>query len=369
MTAEIEGFIRQAATARGIDPDTAVRVARSEGGVDEYAKRGTFSTGSSWWPFQQHYGGAGYEQYGNVAGQGNGFTALTGWQPGDPAAWKDSVRYALNRAKRDGWGAWYGAAAAGIGRWDGIDRSHPWDANTETWDYERKGEPVPAKPMLRTTSDLNLRDKPTAEGSTVLEMVPQGSLVEPLDTRAWRRVRHNGRDGWMAADYLEDAPAGPVATSIKYDQNFPLRLQFEDYSCSIRTTQMMLESVGILVDIGTLHGQMVPEYVSEEVGLLDGSGAGIVQMMRIHYGVVAQNFSPATWDGVVDVAGKLPVGLGGHGWGGVGHWVAVRYVKSDTLVLANPGGTGPVFGQQFLDRQRWDSIAHAWSAVVITGRA
>ena len=49
---EIEACIRDAATKRGIDPDIAVKVARSEGGVDEYAKVGKFPTGWSWWPFQ-----------------------------------------------------------------------------------------------------------------------------------------------------------------------------------------------------------------------------------------------------------------------------------------------------------------------------
>jgi hypothetical protein len=96
-----------------------------EGGVSEPARRGTFSTGSSWWPFQLHYGGAGtpYASLGNVAGMGNDFTALTGWQPGDPAAWKDSVDYALDKAKAGGWGPWYGAAAAGIHGFDGISRA------------------------------------------------------------------------------------------------------------------------------------------------------------------------------------------------------------------------------------------------------
>ena len=133
---EYEAFVRAAARARGIDEDTAVKVARSEGGVDEPARRGTFATGSSWWAFQLHYGGAGYEHFGTVAGMGNGFTKLTGWQPGDPRAWKDAARYALNRVKASGWGAWYGAAAVGVGQWDGIDRAHPWNANAEVWDFE-----------------------------------------------------------------------------------------------------------------------------------------------------------------------------------------------------------------------------------------
>ena len=82
MTAEIEGFIREAAAVRGINPDIAIRVARSEGGVDEYARCGKFATGWSWYAFQLHYGGPGYEHLGTVAGMGTGFTKLTGWQPG-----------------------------------------------------------------------------------------------------------------------------------------------------------------------------------------------------------------------------------------------------------------------------------------------
>ena len=70
---EVEDYITQAASARGIDPNIALRVAKSEGGT-ETARRGTFKTGSSWWPFQLHYGGKGYEQLGTTAGMGNTFT-------------------------------------------------------------------------------------------------------------------------------------------------------------------------------------------------------------------------------------------------------------------------------------------------------
>lgn len=122
MTDNIRDYIAEAAMLRGMDPGIALRVAQSEGGF-EAARRGTFATGSSWWPFQLHYGGAGYEYLGNVAGMGNSFTAMTGWAPGDPAAWKDSVDYALDVARRSGWGQWYGAAAAGIGNFQGIPRA------------------------------------------------------------------------------------------------------------------------------------------------------------------------------------------------------------------------------------------------------
>lgn len=131
----IEAYIRQAAQARGIDPDVAVKVALYEGGRDprkpnqapftDPAVRGTFATGSSWWPFQLHYGGKGYEQYGTTAGMGNDFTAATGYQPGDPRAWQAATDYALDQAVKIGWrgggnGGWYGAKAAGIGDRQGL---------------------------------------------------------------------------------------------------------------------------------------------------------------------------------------------------------------------------------------------------------
>ena len=121
---EVRSYITQAAQARGIDPQTALRVAQGEGGL-EAARRGTFETGSSWWPFQLHYGGPGYEQFGTTAGMGTEFTKKTGYQPGDPNAWQAATDFALDKAKQSGWGAWYGAKAAGITGMTGIDASTP----------------------------------------------------------------------------------------------------------------------------------------------------------------------------------------------------------------------------------------------------
>jgi hypothetical protein len=123
---KIEAYIREAARKRGIDEEIALRIAEHEGGYDDNdpARRGTFATGSSWWPFQLHYGGAGtpYAHYGTTAGMGNDFTERTGWQPGDPAAVFDSIDFALDHARRYGWSAWYGRGPAGVGEWDGIPR-------------------------------------------------------------------------------------------------------------------------------------------------------------------------------------------------------------------------------------------------------
>lgn len=118
---DVEAYIRSAALLRHIDPNVAVQVAESEGGLDT-DRRGTFSTGSSWWPFQLHYGGLGtpYEYLGTSAGLGNDFTKQTGYAPGDARAWEASIDYALDKAVSGSWSQWYGAAAAGIGNWQGL---------------------------------------------------------------------------------------------------------------------------------------------------------------------------------------------------------------------------------------------------------
>jgi hypothetical protein len=275
VTAEIEGFIRDAAQRRGIDGDTAVKVARSEGGVDEYAARGTFSTGSSWWPYQLHYGGPGYEQYGTVAGMGNGFTKLTGWQPGDERAWKDSTRYALNRARASGWGAWYGAAHVGVGQWDGIDRAAPWDANAEVWDFEQ-----------------------------------------------------------------------PIAGALIYNPAQPPERQVQDWTCSIRATAWVLKSLGLPVDIGALQDEMSPRYVTPAVGLLDGTGAGIAEVLRAHlpadWAPRVHVFERISWPELWSLAGTGPIALGLHG---AYHWLDVAQQRADgDLDAPNPAPKYPAAG-------------------------
>ncbi len=119
---EITQDIRRKATQRAIDPNIAVRLASFEGGVTEPMRVGIFETGRSFWPFQLHYGGGKWSSWGNQAGLGNSFTDQTGLQPGVAANWDESNTYALDYAKKHGWGAWYGRGPAGIGEWEGIQR-------------------------------------------------------------------------------------------------------------------------------------------------------------------------------------------------------------------------------------------------------
>jgi hypothetical protein len=109
-----EALIRAAAPPRGIDPNTAVAVARSEG-LNAY----TGDNGSSFGPFQLHYGGV--AGGGNaVPGLGDEFTRQTGLNARDPSTVGSQINFALDQAAKGGWGPFHGAARSGIGAQQGI---------------------------------------------------------------------------------------------------------------------------------------------------------------------------------------------------------------------------------------------------------
>lgn len=102
--AEQIAYIRQAAIARGIDPNIALQVAASEGlhstlpGQQSTIVRADGTREDSWGPFQLFMGG----------GLGNKFQQKTGLNPRDPTTWKAQVDFALDEAKKGGWGPWHG---------------------------------------------------------------------------------------------------------------------------------------------------------------------------------------------------------------------------------------------------------------------
>ncbi|WP_183689114.1 hypothetical protein [Rhizobium lusitanum] len=126
----IASYITQAALKRGIDPNVALNVAKSEGGLNSWnMQSGVFKNGvqePSFGPFQLYTGG----------GLGNAFQSKTGLDPRLAANGPAGVDFALDYAKRNGWGSWYGAARTGIGNWDGINKggmSGSTSAQTAVW--------------------------------------------------------------------------------------------------------------------------------------------------------------------------------------------------------------------------------------------
>ncbi|TBF08726.1 phage tail length tape measure family protein [Rhizobium ruizarguesonis] len=111
---DIASYISQAAAKRGIDPDTALRVANSEGGLKSWNLQSTYVKNGvqepSFGPFQLYKGG----------GLGNEFMRKTGLDPALAQNGPAGVDFALDHASKNGWGAWYGAGKAGIGNFEGI---------------------------------------------------------------------------------------------------------------------------------------------------------------------------------------------------------------------------------------------------------
>ena len=99
----LENYIRKAAIARGIDPAVALQVVAGEGGF--HGKVG--DQGTSFGPFQLHYGGIAGGALGK-AGLGDEFTKQTGLDARDPRNANATVDFALDHAKKHGWGSWYG---------------------------------------------------------------------------------------------------------------------------------------------------------------------------------------------------------------------------------------------------------------------
>ncbi|MDR9783859.1 hypothetical protein [Rhizobium redzepovicii] len=122
---EVSDYIRQAATARGIDPNIALRVAGHEGMnvFDPSKPDNGGDEGSSFGPFQLHY--AGMSKSMPNSGLGNEFTNATGLHARDPSTWKQQVDFALDWARKHGWGPWMGAKAEGITGMMGIGAVPP----------------------------------------------------------------------------------------------------------------------------------------------------------------------------------------------------------------------------------------------------
>lgn len=232
--------------------------------------------------------------------------------------------------------------------------------------------------QLRVTEDgVRLRERPDTS-SPVLASYPAGALMTPLTDHAWRQVRGtDGLTGWMAAEYLEtssnespkveDPPSNNIA-GLHFDPSTPTYLQKADFTCSIGSVIWMLRSLSMAVEPEDAYDAMVPQYVTPALGLLDASGAGIVRVLADRWGVGAYNDASASFDDVTAVAGRMPVALGLRNWGQPGgHWSAVRGFDGERLVLANPAGTGPRYGQQTLTREQFDARGPASMVVVPIG--
>ncbi len=320
------------------------------------------------------------------------------WHPGvdatDPYASLDYAAKWMADLRRI-YGSWARALAAynwgpaNVAKWDGKRETLPAETRHYLDVILGEGWPEPLSnsvkdmpgiiPPLRVIEDgVRLRSAPGTD-SRILATLKAGTEATPLTDHAWRQVNVGGQVGWIAADLLgpigTDPNAGPnepdnerAHTPRSFAPETPTYYQRQDWTCSIGSVIWMLRSIGIAVTPDEAQDSMSPRYVNPTLGLLDGSGAGIVEVLRERWGVRAHTLDRPggpTFDDVLAVAGKQPVAIGGRNWGGphLGHWSAVRGRYEDTLILANPA-RGATFGQTTLTRQDWQRLG-GFSAVVV----
>jgi len=148
---------------------------------------------------------------------------------------------------------------------------------------------------------------------------------------------------------------------VTFSRQEPAHTQEHDYDCSQDSLEWALFSLGRRPADGWLESQMIADGImSTAAGLLDGSGARLAAWIGEQYGEFgfsANNEASVDFQALADEIGPYPMLIGGHNWGGprLGHWSGLQgYDRArDVLLLANPGGTGPLFGGQEMTREQF----------------
>ena len=152
MSIDLADFIRRAALARGIDPEIALRVARSEGGLSDPTKQSDVMRNGqrepSFGPFQLLIGG----ENGFPLGMGND-AMKAGVDP--RTDWRGGIEFALDQARKSGWGPWYGAKRVGVGNMEGI--------GSQVAAQPSSGPVVPGSMAPQLGPGINVADHPVAE--------------------------------------------------------------------------------------------------------------------------------------------------------------------------------------------------------------
>lgn len=154
--------------------------------------------------------------------------------------------------------------------------------------------------------------------------------------------------------------------ALTYNLYTPPERQIHSWACSIRTATWMLKSVGVQIDAGAMQDEMVPTYVTPDLGLLDGRGIGLAEVLRRHLPPetpVEVLWAPS-WDDVVARAGRGPIGIGS---GSLYHWLNVaRLLSPGVLDAPNPAPNYPPGAplHDNLTRAEFDQYA-PWALVFV----
>lgn len=124
------------------------------------------------------------------------------------------------------------------------------------------------------------------------------------------------------------------------DWNWRLPADPQDYpwDCAACSTAWALRTIGLDYSEEDVIAGLGSSRITPTYGLMDASGAGLVEYLG-EIGVVADNNPDASWNDVVAAAGHQPMVIGGRAWC---HWVGVRmsgltaqYSADGPLILMN----------------------------------
>lgn len=153
------------------------------------------------------------------------------------------------------------------------------------------------------------------------------------------------------------------------DWNWRLAADYQDYpwDCAACSTAWAMRTIGRQVSEQDVITGLGPARISPTYGLLDASGAGLVDYLE-EQGISADNNPDASWHDVMAAAGYQPMVIGGRTWC---HWVAVRMGTTAIgrpdlarLALMNPA-PGYEDVQQLLDPGQFEDLG-PFSAVWFT---
>lgn len=119
----------------------------------------------------------------------------------------------------------------------------------------------------------------------------------------------------------------------------PVELQDVPWDCAAASLAWCLQACGRPYTEAEVVAGLGPTRISPAYGLLDASGAGIVDWLAT-IGIAAENDASATYSDIAGAAGHQPMLIGGRAWY---HWSGVRlsnwmyqYRTLDAAALANP---------------------------------
>jgi hypothetical protein len=160
---------------------------------------------------------------------------------------------------------------------------------------------------------------------------------------------------------------GTTVALTDWNWKYPVELQDVAWDCAAASLTWCLNAAGYPTTEADVVAGLGPSRISAAYGLLDASGAGLVEYLA-ELGVQADYDDSATWEEMIGSAGHQPMLMGGRNWC---HWTGVRISSTlfpeynlDQLALANPA-PGYMGVSQTIDREQFDALG-VFSAVWFT---